>query len=102
MNSSTTRVPAVYAQGVAVTEDTLTVELSDGRSVSAPLAWYPRLVYATPEESADWRLIGRGAGVHWPALDEDISVENLLAGQASGESQRSLKSWLAQRAPSSS
>jgi hypothetical protein len=102
MNSSTIRVPVARAQDVTVTEDTLTVELSDGRSISVPLAWYPRLVYGTPEERANWRLIGQGTGIHWQALDEDISVENLLAGRASGESQKSLKRWLAQRASSSS
>ena len=98
MNSSTIRVPVARAQDVTVTEDTLTVELSDGRSISVPLAWYPRLVHGTPEERANWRLIGQGTGIHWSALDEDISVENLLMGRASGESQRSLKRWLAQRA----
>ncbi len=102
MNSSTIRVPVARAQDVTVTEDTLTVELSDGRSISVPLAWFPRLVHGTPEERAKWRLIGQGTGIHWPALDEDISVENLLAGQASGESQRSLKRWLARRAGSGS
>jgi hypothetical protein len=102
MNSSTIRVPLARAQDVTVTEDTLTVELSDGRSISVPLAWYPRLLHGTPEERATWRLIGQGTGIHWPALDEDISVENLLAGRASGESQSSLKRWLAQRASSKS
>jgi hypothetical protein len=98
MNSSTIRVPVARAQDITVKEDTLTVELSDGRSISVPLAWYPRLVHGTPEERTNWRLIGQGTGIHWTALDEDISVENLLAGRASGESQRSLKRWLAQRA----
>ena len=98
MSSSTTKVPSARAQEVVVTEDTITVELSDGRSISAPLAWYPRLVHGTPEERADWRLVGQGTGIHWPALDEDISVDNLLVGQASGESQRSLKRWLVRRA----
>ena len=98
MNSSTTRAPAAHAQDVAVTEDTLTVELTDGRSISAPLAWYPRLVHGTVKERAGWRLIDQGAGISWPALDEDVSVESLLAGRASGESQRSLKRWLTQRA----
>jgi hypothetical protein len=102
MSSSTTRVPAAYAQHVNITEDTLTVELSDGRSLSVPLAWFPRLLHGTPEERANWRLIGQGVGINWPALDEDVSVENLLAGQASGESQRSLKRWLAQRTTSGS
>ena len=94
MSSSTTRIPVVRAEDVIVTEDTLTVELSDGRSISVPLAWYPRLVHGTSEERSNWRLVGQGTGIHWPALDEDVSVENLLAGRASGESQRSLKRWL--------
>lgn len=85
------------AASVAVTDDALVVELVDGRTLSAPLAWYPRLVHGMPRERADWRLIGRGEGIHWPALDEDISVESLLAGRASGESQGSLQRWLAAR-----
>jgi len=83
---------------VSVTDDTLTVELSDGRSISAPLAWYPRLVHGTVEERRRWRLIGQGHGIHWPDLDEDISVENLLLGRPSSESQNSLKKWLGRRA----
>src|SRR6184192_1576123 len=79
---------------VRCTEDTLTVDLSDGRTISVPLAWYPRLVHGTFEERSDWRLIGRGEGIHWPQLDEDISVEGLLAGRPSGESQRSLARWI--------
>jgi hypothetical protein len=87
------------AERVAVSEDTLTVDLVDGRSIAVPLAWYPRLVHATPDERTHWRMIGRGEGIHWPDLDEDISVENLLSGARSGESQRSLKQWLASRSP---
>ncbi len=79
---------------VSVTDEALTVELSDGRSVSAPLAWYPRLLHGSVEERQRWRLIGQGRGIHWPDLDEDISVENLLAGRPSAESQRSLKKRL--------
>ena len=86
------RVPE--AEEVTVTADTLTVELSDGRTISVPLDWYPRLVHATPEERNRWQLIGGGQGIHWPALDEDLSVEGLLAGRPSGESQRSFKQWL--------
>ena len=77
-----------------MTDDSLTVELSDGRTISVPLAWYPRLTHATGDERSRWRLIGRGEGIHWSDLDEDISVEGLLAGRPSGESQRSLKRWL--------
>ena len=85
------------AVGVEISGDTLTAELADGRSMSVPLAWYPRLAHATPDERRNWRLIGGGEGVHWPDLDEDIGVEGLLAGRPSGESQTSLKRWLERR-----
>ncbi|HHJ20385.1 MAG TPA: DUF2442 domain-containing protein [Gammaproteobacteria bacterium] len=85
------------AINVLVTEDTLSVELSDGRTISVPIEWYPRLVHGTPGERSNWRLIGRGQGIHWEDLDEDISVEGLLAGKPSGESQASFKKWLAER-----
>ena len=85
------------AQAVEVTDDALTVGFDDGRTISLPLGWYPRLLHATTEERKHWRLIADGVGIHWPDLDEDISVENLLAGQPSGESQRSFKRWLEQR-----
>ena len=87
------------AEGVAISDDTLTVDLADGRSIAVPLAWYPRLVHATPAERTNWRLIGGGEGIHWPDLDEDISVEHLLSGVRSGESQRSFRRWLASRPP---
>jgi hypothetical protein len=80
-----------------VTDDALVVDLADSRTVSVPLAWFPRLVHGSPAERANWRFIGRGQGVHWPDLDEDISVENLLAGQPSGESQQSFNRWLESR-----
>jgi len=85
------------AERVSVTDDTVSVELSDGRSVSVPLTWFPRLLHGTATERERWRLIGRGEGIHWEALDEDISVESLLAGKPSGESQESLKNWLNKR-----
>lgn len=99
MSTSVSEGRTALAIGVTVTEDALMLELADGRSVSAPLAWYPRLLHGTAAERAAWRLIGRGEGVHWPALDEDISVAGLLAGHPSGESQRSLSTWLSRRAP---
>lgn len=86
------------ATTVRVDDETLSVCLSDGRTISAPIAWYPRLSHATAEQRSNWRLIGSGGGIHWPDLDEDISVENLLAGQPSGESQESFKRWLNGRA----
>ena len=88
----------VSAQNVQVTDDALIVDLSDGRTLSVPLAWFPRLLHGTPEERNTWRLIGEGEGIHWPALDEDISVENLILGKPSGESQKSFKKWLESRA----
>ena len=94
MHVSTTEVSIPEAMTIAATEDTLTVELSDGRTISIPLAWYPRLVHAMPQERGNWELIGGGLGIHWPDLDEDISIEDLLAGRKSGESRRSLQQWL--------
>jgi hypothetical protein len=97
MNTSAVETAVPSAETVTVTEDTLKVDLSDGRSLSVPLVWFPRLVHATTAERRSWRLIGRGHGIHWGDLDEDISVEGLLAGKPSGESQASFKKWLASR-----
>ncbi len=97
MTTLTTEFRMAPAQGVNVTEDLLTVDLSDGRTVSVPLAWFPRLLHGTTDERNNWRLIGEGEGIHWPDLDEDISVENLLFGKPSGESQKSFKRWLEKR-----
>ena len=79
---------------LTVTEAKLTVELADGRLISVPLAWYPRLVHATPAERNNWELIAANRHIHWEDLDEDISVEGLLAGRRSGESEASFKRWL--------
>ena len=97
MSIFVTEVQGARAQQVTVTTDTLSVDLTDGRTIAVPLAWYPRLVHGTPAERNHWRLLGQGEGIHWPELDEDISVENLLAGKASGESQRSFQQWLKDR-----
>jgi hypothetical protein len=97
MASSTVDRQTALATRVAVSEDTLSVELADGRTIAAPLAWYPRLGHATPRERNSWRLIAGGRGIHWPDIDEDISVANLLAGQPSAESQNSFKNWLLSR-----
>ncbi len=85
------------AVSVTTTDDTLSVDLADGRTISVPLAWYPRLFHGSVAERQQWRLIGGGEGIHWESLDEDISVEGLLAGRASGESEKSLKRWLEKR-----
>jgi hypothetical protein len=97
MSISRVEIEVPSAERVTVTEDTLTVDLSDGRTISVPLTWFPRLLYSTQEERNKWRLIGKGHGIHWDDLDEDISVENLLAGKPSGESQASFKRWLEDR-----
>ena len=99
MSSSAIEINVPTASDVAVSDDTLTVDLSDGRSISVPLAWFPRLVHASNKERNAWRFIGRGEGIHWPDIDEDISVEGLIAGRASGESQQSLARWLESRRP---
>jgi hypothetical protein len=98
MNSSVDERQMPLATQVKVTDDTLSVDLSDGRTILVPLAWYPRLSQATGKERKTWRLIAGGQGIHWPELDEDICVANLLSGQPSAESQDSLKKWLAARA----
>jgi hypothetical protein len=97
MNISAIETKIPKAENVKVTDDTLSVNLSDGRTISVPLEWFPRLVHATVEERNNWRLIGKGHGIHWEDIDEDISVKGLLAGKPSGESQTSFKKWLSQR-----
>lgn len=97
MSSSRAEGRTAAAVQVRVTDDTLSVELSDGRTIAVPLGWYPRLAHATRKEQSTWRLIAGGQGIHWPSIDEDISVANLLAGQPSGESPSSFRKWLAAR-----
>lgn len=82
---------------VTVTEDTLSVDLEDGRTISVPIGWYPRLAYGTPAERANFRISGAGYGIHWSDLDEDIGVEGLLLGKTSTESPSSLERWLQRR-----
>ena len=97
MSISTIEMEIPKADGVKITSDSLNVDLTDGRTISVPLEWFPRLVHATQAERKNWRLIGRGHGIHWKGVDEDISVEGLLAGKPSSESQSSFKKWLSQR-----
>lgn len=97
MNSLIIELQKTKIKDVQVTYDTLTVDLADGRTISVPVEWYPRLAHGLPQERENWRLIGGGAGIHWSDLDEDISLENLLLGQPSGESQASLQKWLENR-----
>ena len=97
MSFSGTELREALAQGVTASDEALTVDLSDVRTITVPLAWFPRLPHGSAAERANWRLIGGGAGIHWPALDEDISVESFLKGWRSGESQESLRRWLLTR-----
>jgi hypothetical protein len=97
MTTSGLATETPVASDVKVTDVVLVVALQDGRAVSVPLAWYPRLAAGTSAERRRWELIGPGIGIHWPALDEDISVEALLQGQASNESASSLRRWQASR-----
>ena len=101
MVTSTIELNVSAAEQVTVTLDALIVDLSDGRSITVPLAWYPRLMNATASELQNWRLIGKGYGIHWEELDEDIRVEGLLLGKPSGESQTSFKRWLSGRVSAS-
>ncbi len=82
---------------VSVTDDTLTVDLEDGRTISIPVGWYPRLAYGTQKERANYEISGAGYGIHWPDLDEDIGVEGLLLGKKSTESPSSFEKWLKRR-----
>ena len=97
MSPSSVKTETAAAQNVRVTDRALVVELRDGRVVSVPLAWYPRLAEGSPREQRRWELLGPGIGIHWPDLDEDISVEGLLHGLPSGESAASLDEWRAAR-----
>ena len=97
MNISANELPQPLAVDVTVSADTLTVQLSDGRTIGVPVTWYPRLAHGTDTERQHWLLIGKGHGIHWPALDEDVSVDALLRGQRSNETTASLERWLGQR-----
>ena len=98
MSSSVLEIKEVRARAVSISDDALTVELEDGRTVSVPLVWYPRLWHGTPEERKSFEIFGNGTYIHWPDLDEDLTVAGLLAGQRSGESPQSLQTWLEGRA----
>lgn len=80
-----------------MTDDALVVRLTDGRTISVPIGWYPRLLHGSPAERTNWRPIGNGEGIHWPDLDEDIEVDGLVAGARSSEGQQSLRRWIESR-----
>ena len=98
MLTSTIEFIVPKAENITITFDALTVDLDDGRSITVPLAWYPRLINATKSELDNWRLVGKGFGIHWEDIDEDVSIEGLLLGKPSGESQSSFRKWLLSRA----
>ena len=97
MNSLALDIREARAQAVVVSDDSLAIDLTDGRTIIAPLSWYPRLWHGTLAERQNFEIIGDGLMLHWPELDEDLSVAGILAGRRSGESQASLKKWLASR-----
>src|SRR5580658_3532355 len=97
MSISGSELREALAQNVSLSEDALIADLADGRTITLPLAWFPRLAHGMPAERANWRLIAGGEGIHWPDLDEDISVASLLAGRKSGETRESLLRWLQNR-----
>ena len=94
MTISEIETQEVRALQLHLNAETLTLELSDGRQLSVPLNWYPRLTHASQIERENWVLFGDGSSIHWPDLDEDIGVDGLLAGRPSGESKRSFERWL--------
>ena len=100
MSTSVTESNVARGKQLWLSEDALRLDLADGRSISIPLAWYPRLLHGRPDERTNWQWIGDNEGIHWPDLDEDISVEGIIAGRRSGESQRSLGRWLEGRSDS--
>jgi len=97
MPSAATTLLLPRITNVTVTDDTLSVDLEDGRTISVPLGWYPRLAHGTPIERANFQISGAGYGIHWPDLDEDIGVDGLLMGRKSTESPNSLDRWLRKR-----
>jgi len=94
MSTLAVEIVEARAQNVEIDADRLVVDLMDGRTISSPLAWYPRLWHGKPEERSRFEIIGDGAYIYWPELDEDLSVAGILAGRRSGESLESLQRWL--------
>lgn len=99
MISSTVEIRQCTTTGVSFDEDSLIVDIADGRAIQVPLTWFPRLAHSTAVERHNWRLLGLGEGIHWPDLDEDIAVSHLLAGRRSAESPASFQRWLKSRQP---
>ena len=98
MSTLVTEIQIARGENILVTDDALILDLADARTIALPLASYPRLLHGTSDERAQWEWIGDNEGTHWPLLDKDISVEGIIAGRRSGESQKSLQRWLETRA----
>ena len=100
MNGTPSAIPALTVariEQVIVSDDTLLVDLEDGRTIGVPIGWFPRLAYGTAAERANFQISGAGYGIHWPDLDEDIGVEGLLMGKKANESPASVQRWLQER-----
>ena len=97
MNSLETEIQEPKAKSIKISDDSLSVDLFDGRTIIVPLLWYPRLWHGSNEERNNFELIDEGSIIHWPDLDEDLSLSGIVAGRKSGESQKSLKLWLKNR-----
>ena len=97
MSTLAVEADSVIARSISVTDEYLIAHLADARTLSVPVSWYPRLQNGTEEERSNWQLIGKGEGIHWPDLDEDISIAGLVAGRPSGESHSSLQRWFDRR-----
>lgn len=97
MSSSVTDIQEARAQAAKVSGEALEVDLVDGRTIIVPLIWFPRLWHGTPQERNHFEIVGDRAYIHWPDLDEDLTVVGLLAGRQSGESPQSLRKWLSSR-----
>ena len=97
MSSLAIEIQEARAQSVMLADESLTVDLVDGRTIIVPLVWYPRLWYGLPRERSHFEIFGDGAYIHWPDLDEDLTVASLPGGRKSGESPQSLKKWLDSR-----
>ena len=97
IDSAIQTLTLIRIAGVSITDDTLAVDLEDGRTIAVPIGWYPRLAYGTPEDRANFEISGAGYGIHWPDLDEDIGIEGLLLGKKSSESPTSFERWLQRR-----
>jgi len=94
MSSLVVETQKARAQSVRLTTEALSVDLMDGRTIVVPLVWFPRLWHGTPQERNHFEIFGDGAYIHWPDLDEDLTVTGLLGGRQSGESPQSLQKWL--------